>query len=235
MGGPFAARGCGQLLPWQEGFGDTTAERDDGEGQRRRTRKAILDAAVQLCADGATPSIDDIAAAAEVSRRTIYSYFPTLDHLLIDATAPALNELPVDVALADPALADDAAGRVDALIRTLLTLSPESLPLGRRMIRLTVDPPGDNTREPGVPVRGHRRVEWLEQACEPLRTTLSDQEFQRLISALTIVVGWEGQVALRDVRGLDPDREQEAVRWAARAIVDTAIREHDSEPASQSL
>ncbi|GAA2670139.1 hypothetical protein GCM10010412_048960 [Nonomuraea recticatena] len=61
--------------------------------------------------------------------------------MLIDATAGALNEPPVEAALSDPALADDAAGRVDALIQTLLKYSPQWLPLGSRMIRLTVDRP----------------------------------------------------------------------------------------------
>ncbi len=42
-----------------------------------------------------------------------------------------------------------------------------------------------------------------------------------------MVVGWEAQVALRDVRGLDPKAEQEAMTWAARVLVEAAIREHD--------
>jgi AcrR family transcriptional regulator len=205
---------------------DHPVRRGGREAQRRRTRKAIVEAAVRLSAGGATPSVDEIAAAADVSRRTIYMHFPTLDHLLIDATAGALNEPPVERALADPALSDDPAGRVDALIRTLLAHSPQSLPLGRRLVRLTVDPPASDTAEPTGPRRNPRRVEWLEQACAPLRGTLSEASFQRLISALTIVVGWEAQIALRDVRGLDPQAEQEAITWAARALVAAAIEEH---------
>lgn len=206
---------------------DDPIRRGGREAQRRRTRKAILEAAVQLSSDGKTPSIDEIAAAADVSRRTIYTYFPALDQLLIDATARALNEPQVEVALSDPALADDAAARVDILIRTLLAYSPQSLPLGRRMIRLTVDTPGIDAREPG-PIRGQRRIEWLEQACEPLRKTLDEKAFQRLISALTIVVGWEAQIALRDVRGLDPVAEEETVTWAARVLVEAAIKENEA-------
>ncbi|MEU7742479.1 TetR/AcrR family transcriptional regulator [Nonomuraea sp. NPDC049158] len=204
---------------------DEPVRRGGREAQRRRTRKAIVDAAVRLSAVGATPSIDEIAAAADVSRRTIYMHFPTLDHLLIDATAGALNEPPVEAALADPALADDPVARVDALIRTLLEYSPQSLPLGRRLIRLTVDPAPNDAQERAAPRRTRRRVEWLEQACEPLRSTLSEERFELLISALTIVVGWEAQIALRDVRGLDPQAEQEAITWAARTLVEAAIKE----------
>src|SRR5215475_10220436 len=59
--------------------------------QRRRTRRAIVEATSRLLAGGADPSINDIAAAADVSRRTIYTYFPTLDQLLLDATIGAMN------------------------------------------------------------------------------------------------------------------------------------------------
>src|SRR5262245_6868239 len=59
--------------------------------QRRRTRNAIVSATRELIAAGKTPSIDDIAAAADVSRRTIYMYFPTVDQLVLDATAGLLS------------------------------------------------------------------------------------------------------------------------------------------------
>ncbi|WP_433514864.1 TetR/AcrR family transcriptional regulator [Nonomuraea sp. CA-143628] len=204
---------------------DDSGRRGGREAQRRRTRKAIVDAVIRLSADGATPSIDEIAADADVSRRTIYTYFPTLDHLLIDATLGAFNEPPIAQVLDDPALADDPVARVVAVIRTMLEHSSQSLPLGRRLIRLTVDPPANDAQEPGVPRRSLRRVVWLERACEPLRGTLSEASFQRLLSALTVVGGWEAQIALRDVRALDPQAEQEAILWAARVLVEAAIEE----------
>ena len=39
--------------------------------QRRRTRRAILDAAARLLQAGTEPSVNEIAAAADVSRRTV--------------------------------------------------------------------------------------------------------------------------------------------------------------------
>jgi len=59
------------------------------ERQRRRTRKAILDAAVELLGRGEEPSVAEIAEAADVSRRTVYVYFPTVEHLLADAALEA--------------------------------------------------------------------------------------------------------------------------------------------------
>ena len=59
------------------------------ERQRRRTRKAIVDAAVELLGRGWEPSVAEIAEAADVSRRTVYLYFPTAEHLLADAALEA--------------------------------------------------------------------------------------------------------------------------------------------------
>lgn len=56
-----------------------------------------------------------------------------------------------------------------------------------------------------------------------------DGVIHRPISALTIVVGWKAQIALRDVRGLDPKNEEEIVTWAARVLVQAAIKEDAAE------
>ena len=79
--------------------------------QRRRTRNAIVAAAKQLISEGVTPSIDDVAAAADVSRRTIYLYFPTVDQLLLDATVGLLSEATVDEALHSDRYGDDVTAR----------------------------------------------------------------------------------------------------------------------------
>ena len=97
--------------------------------QRRRTRKAIVEAAGRLLAAGADPSINDIAAAADVSRRTIYTYFPTLDQLLLDAAIGSMN-VSVEAAV-DAAGDQDARARICTLIGVLSDEMAETLPLGR--------------------------------------------------------------------------------------------------------
>jgi AcrR family transcriptional regulator len=191
--------------------------------QRRRTRKAIVDAASRLVADGRTPSVDDVARAADVSRRTIYMYFPTFEQLLIDATAGALSSAIVDPALDQYANAGDAAARVEALARSMLDVAPAALPLGRQLIRLTVAVP--EAREAESPRRGYRRIEWIERALEPLRERLDEEQFERLVSALALVLGWEAMIVLRDLRGLSTAEETKTVVWAARALVDAMLSE----------
>ena len=195
------------------------------ERQRRRTRAAIVDATSRLVAAGGSPSVGEIAEAADVSRRTVYQYFPTLEQLLLDATVGLISRSAVDQALAEVEPGDP----VDRLLATVRALDDESartLPLGRSLLRLTVADP----RPPAAgPRRGYRRIEWLERALEPLRDRLGPASYDRLVSALSVVVGWESLVVLTDVRGQDRDAQAETVAWAARALVRAALEEVGAE------
>jgi AcrR family transcriptional regulator len=185
--------------------------------QRRRTRRTILDATIELLRSGAEPSVNEIAAAADVSRRTVYLYYPTLDQLVLDATLGTLNT-DVDGALRAQ-LSDDPHARLDTLVTALFSTMEDSLPLGRKMIKLTIDAP---TPE-GQPRRGHRRVGWIEWAVEPCRAGLGRSAHADLVSALTLVIGWEAFLALLDVRGLTPTRAKAVTLRAAYAVLDDAI------------
>ena len=96
--------------------------RADRPAQRRRTRKAIVDATMALLARGGKPSVEEVAAAADVSRRTVYLYFPTFDQLLIDATVGALSQTSVDRAIdagREDDAGDDVPKRVERMVRAL--------------------------------------------------------------------------------------------------------------------
>ena len=185
--------------------------------QRRRTRRAIVEATSQLLAAGADPSINDIAAAADVSRRTIYTYFPTLDQLLLDATLGAMN-VSIEAAI-DSSGEPDARARIAALVAALSDGMAGSLPLGRKLIKLTVDAPPSG---PG-PKRGYRRIGWIEAALEPVRPQLGQDRFEQLVSVLAVVIGWEAFVVLFDVRGLSVDQAREIITGAALTLVDAAL------------
>jgi AcrR family transcriptional regulator len=192
--------------------------------QRRRTRKAIVEAAARLLHDGADPSVAEIAAAADVSRRTVYMYFPRLDQLILDATVGEVTRAGWEGELDFEHYGADVHARVDAVISVMLDTAEQTLPLGRRLLKLTVDTPGDGTAE-RMPRRGYRRVEWIEGAMSPLRDRLSPEQFDRLVSALAVILGWEALIVLRDTRALPPDKEREVITWSAHALIDAALAE----------
>ncbi|WP_433602632.1 TetR/AcrR family transcriptional regulator [Nocardia sp. CA-135953] len=197
---------------------EETAQLTSGRvAQRRRTRKAIVDASMTLLNRGIEPSVNDIAAAADVSRRTVYLHFPTLDQLMLDATIGLLSAN-TDEALTNIHSADPRV-RIAELVRAMGAEITELLPMGRRLVKLTVDLPTED-----APRRGHRRVRWIEWALEPLRDRMPQRQFDDLVSSIALVVGWEAFIVLIDVRGLEPDAAVEVCASTATTLVDAALR-----------
>ena len=192
--------------------------------QRRRTRKAILAAAADLLSRGKTPSVADVAEAAEVSRRTVYMYFPTLEHLLIDAALVSMTRDTIDAALDAMDAEPDLERRVDVMTRAVQGNFTSTEQQGRTLIRLTVDAPATDVA-PGQPRRGYRRVEWIERALAPLRERLDAARFEQLVSGLAMVIGWEALIVLRDLRALSLEDAVDVSAWAARALVRATMEE----------
>jgi hypothetical protein len=95
-----------------------------------------------------------------------------------------------------------------------------SLPLGRKLIRHTVDapaPPG------GGPRRGHRRIGWIDWAVSPCRDRLTRSDYDDLVSSLALVIGWEAFIVLLDVRGLTPSEARRLTLRTADAVLDAAL------------
>ena len=186
------------------------------ERQRRRTRKAIVEAAAALLARGEQPSMAQVAEAADVSRRTVYLYFPTVEHLLADAA------LEMTRGGVEPRFETERTpeARLEALVRALQQGFAETEELGRTIIRLTVGAKSDAA--PGTPRRGYRRVEWIESALAPIRDSLPPERFEQLVSALTLVIGWEAMIVLEDTRGLTAAEAEEVCVSAARALLAAA-------------
>lgn len=172
---------------------------------------------MRLLAEGRTPSIDEIAAAADVARRTIYLHFASLEQLILDASMGALAGSEIAAEFAPDS---DAPSRVGSIVDTLYDHADEWLPVGRRMIALTAaSPPVD------WPQRGQRRVDWIERAIEPLQGRLTDEQYDRLVSSLCIVLGWETMIVLHDIRGHDQRRQREVAAWTAQALVRAMLEE----------
>jgi AcrR family transcriptional regulator len=184
----------------------------------------MVDAAMALIAEGKSPSVADVAAAADVSRRTVYLHFPTFEQLLIDATVGALAQSPVDRAVAPAAENEPVEARVERMVRALHDMPPEVERLGRRLIRLTVED-GATASADDVPRRGYRRIEWIESALAPWRARIGPARWRRLVSALAMIVGWEALIVQRDVCGLSAKEGEALSVWAADALLQATLRE----------
>ncbi|MGC8760285.1 MAG: hypothetical protein ACP5UT_10565 [Bryobacteraceae bacterium] len=91
----------------------------------------------------------------------------------------------------------------------------------RSILRLSLDcKPGE-----GTPVRGRRRLDWIESALKTGKSRLSRRAYERLMSALTLTLGGEAVVILHDIRGLDAKQSVEICQWTAGAVLEAALRD----------
>jgi AcrR family transcriptional regulator len=188
--------------------------------QKARTRRDLVAAALDFLAAGRTPTVSEVADAAEVSRRTAYRYFPSGDQLITEALLEGMRS-DVEREIDGGSAHDPVATRVDRLVHALHDLTVNNEHLLRQMIRFTID---RDQIEPGVPARPSRRLEYVAQALEPLRDQLAPGDYERLVHAMAVVIGIEARIVLRDICGLDDAQILETERWAAHALLTATLR-----------
>jgi hypothetical protein len=67
----------------------------------------------------------------------------------------------------------------------------------------------------------HRR-QWVTEALEPVRATLDRAAFDRLVGALSLCIGIEAHVTLRDVCGFSAAEARAIKTWTASALLGAA-------------
>jgi AcrR family transcriptional regulator len=158
--------------------------------QKARTRDALVTATRELLATGVTPTVEEAATTASVSRTTAYRYFPT-QHALLVAAYPEIDRESV---LGDDPPAD-VGDRFDIVFGEMARqVADNEVPL-RAMLRLSLETP---SRRGELLLRRGRRRTWIADALAPLRASMSRAEFDRLVLAIAISTGIEAFVWLND-------------------------------------
>jgi AcrR family transcriptional regulator len=191
--------------------------------QKERTRGALIAAARELVAQGTTPTVEEAAAAASISRTTAYRYFPNQPALLVAAhpETESRSLLPEDAP-------EDPAARFDAVIEEFTRLVVDTEAQQRTMLRLSLDPDA-KAREPLL-LRQGRAIGWIEEALAPLRGQMSDAELQRLVLAVRSATGIEALVWLTDIAGLSRPEAVELMRWSARGLLRSTLADSGPRP-----
>jgi AcrR family transcriptional regulator len=184
--------------------------------QKQRTRNALVAAARELVAQGAMPTVENVAAAASISRTTAYRYFPNQQSLLVAAHP----EIDVQSMLPEDA-PEDAAARLDVVIRAFVQLIVDTERQQRTMLRLSLEQDPADRGE--LPLRKGRAIGWIEEALAPLRAHLSESELRRLVFAIRITTGIEALVWLTDVARLSREEAAEVMRWSATSLLQSVL------------
>ena len=186
--------------------------------QKSRTRSAMVSATRELLAQGITPTVEQAAERAAISRTTAYRYFPNQRALLI-ASYP---ELDAPSLLGDEA-PGDPVGRLELVTESIARQLVEHEPELRTMLRLSLESPPPN--RDALPLRQGRAIGWIEDGLAPLRERLSERELRRLALAIRATLGIEALVWLTDVGGLSREEAADLMRSSARTLLRAALAE----------
>jgi AcrR family transcriptional regulator len=193
--------------------------------QKRRTRKAIVDAARAMVERGERPTVASAAEEALVSRTTAYRYFPSQESLLLELTVgESVDEF--ERLLGQPLDGAHPEDRLLQLVDEFNRYSFANEALYRSLVRhymdmwLAAEHAGEGHANP---LREGRRQRWITTALEPLRDQIPTDEMDRLVAALCLLMGAEAVVVLRDVAHLDPEDAVGVAHWAAQALLDASL------------
>lgn len=184
--------------------------------QKQRTRTALVAAARDLVATGATPTVEQAAAAAGISRPTAYRYFPN-QRTLLAAAHPETSAS----SLLPPDASNDPAERLDAVIEAFMKVIVDTEAQQRTMLRLSLE--ADPVERSALPLRQGRAIGWIAEALAPLEGKLSDPERHQLVLAIRSAVGIEALAWLTDVARLSRDDAVRLMRWSAKALLQSAL------------
>jgi AcrR family transcriptional regulator len=212
----------------------TEAWQQEGRvNQKRRTRAAIVAAAVELLEQGQTPAVAEVADVALVSRATAYRYFSTQEYLLFEAALESTRS-DIDRELDENTLPEDPEARLEMLIDALQRRIIDKEAAFRTLLKLSLERYSEQERHGGdtapSKLRGGGRVRWIEKVLAPAKERFEEPDFRRLVAALSLCMGIEALVVLRDVCALEPEEAEEVSRWAARTLLRSSLAEVRASP-----
>lgn len=191
--------------------------------QKRRTRELLLVAAADLIRKTGSVSIADVADVAKVSRGTAYRYFPTTDLLIANAALWKVASRDLQEFEGRSEKSGSPYDNVDALVVESDRSTNEYENEFRAMLRVSLE----QAKVEGA--RGRVRYSSLKKALAGLQASMSPSTFERLVCALSLTVGIEALVVLRDVCRLPADKAREVKRWAAKSLLQAALAEAQSD------
>ncbi|MGH3148702.1 MAG: TetR/AcrR family transcriptional regulator [Rubrobacter sp.] len=184
--------------------------------QKARTRDALISSARKLLARGVTPTVEEAAAEASISRTTAYRYFPN-SRELVAATFPE-TEMRSLLGANPP---EDPLARLEIVAESQTRRIVEYEPEYRAQLRLALE--GESVGGENLPLRVGRRIQWIEDALAPLRGRIPEPELQRLVYGICATLGIEALVWLTDMGGLSHEEAVEVMRSNARTLLRSAL------------
>jgi AcrR family transcriptional regulator len=211
------------MSPTKSSPQNSDADPDGRANQKRRTRQALIDAALALRDEGRDPTLAEVAERALVSRATAYRYFPSVE-ALVSETVTDRGMQPLERIWRPGDDPVEAIGRAAHALNSLLAADEAGLHvMERSFMTVWLE---SASRE--APLRPGRRMQYIEPIVDALADELKPAARTRLKRALAVVLGTEAMIAARDVGRADAAGAVAATTWAARALVRQALAEAEA-------
>jgi hypothetical protein len=196
--------------------------------QKERTRQALLAATRGLLMEGQAPTVARAAERALVSEATAYRYYSDARSLLRDALAarwPQLDNVLSELR-AMPGVEARARRAAEAMARAVLANEAEI----RALIAMSYAPARTQDGEAKGASRPAFRIALIEAVLDPVAGKMEAGERRRVQRALSVVIGAEAVLSLKDAADCSNEDIVATLGWAAHQIAAAALRPPDRSP-----
>jgi len=200
--------------------------------QKLRTRNAILKAVAGILKDNQNPTIDEIAEVAMVSRTTLYRYFPNIESLVIEASLDIKTKEAEELF---EYASEDVIEKIGIIQDYLYDLAVDNEAQFRQFIKASMVSWLEKEGKVSS-IRGGRRIYLLEAALETVEDQLPPEIIQKLVVALSALMGIESLIVVRDICEVSYQEGKETMNWAVKMMVKGILDEYSdkisTDPAS---
>lgn len=176
--------------------------------QKLETRHKILESAKQLVRKGIDFNLEDVANNAEISRATIYRYYPNLEILSYEVGIDIGTKTPEDIIedLKDCSLNDMLMG-IQNYYNAHAVNNENAF---RKYLSAVLTSASEKKR-------GARRNRTLQLAL--MKSDIRPKEKKDLVHLLAILMGIEPLIVAKDVSGLDNKEFKELMSWGMKLVL----------------
>ncbi len=181
--------------------------------QKIKTRARILNAAKTLMSNNRNISLEEVAHKAEVSRATIYRYFPNIDLLCTEASLD-IHYLSPDE-LYEKAKDMTLENRIYYIQKYYNQLAQNHELIFRRYLSAVLKESTESKKK----IRGARRVDAMNLVMDSFKNELSKEDLKNLKNIASILMGIDSLIVAKDVCGLSNKQTNDTLKWGVEMIL----------------
>jgi AcrR family transcriptional regulator len=181
--------------------------------QKLKTRMQILEAAKVLMSKKRNITLEGVAQEANVSRATIYRYFPNIELLYSEASLDIHYSSPN--ALFEEVKDMSLSGRILKVQSYYNQLAQDHELIFRRYLSAVLNESIVSKKK----IRGARRVATMELVLDSFKKEMSGKNLQNLKNIASILMGIDSLIVAKDVCGLSNKEADDTLKWGIEMIL----------------